>query len=189
MGSTLLSIFFLENTAIKEQLINEQIREKELRVIAANGDMLGIMSSREAMSIADREELDLVLISPQAKPPVAKIMDYGKYKFEMVKKSKEAKKKQKVVETKEVRLSATIDTNDIAIKAKNAVKFLQDENKVKASIRLKGRQNARPEMAIKVMDAFFELVKDYGTKQAEPKKEGNTVSMLITPIVAKPSKD
>lgn len=143
------------------------------------------MSSREAQAIADEQELDLVLISPQAKPPVAKIMDYGKYKFEIIKKNKEAKKKQKTVETKEVRLSATIDTNDIAIKAKNAVKFLQDENKVKASIRLKGRQNARPEMAFKVMDEFFDLVKDYGTKQSEPKKEGNTVAMLIVPIANK----
>lgn len=147
------------------------------------------MSNREAMSLAVQQDLDLVLISPQAKPPVAKIMDYGKYKFEIIKKNKEAKKKQKTVEIKEVRLSATIDTNDIAIKAKNAVKFLQDEDKVKASIRLKGRQNARPEMAFKVMEAFFELVKDYGTKQVEPKKEGNTVSMLIVPIVAKATKD
>lgn len=146
------------------------------------------MSSKEALEIAYEENLDLVLISPQAKPPVAKVMDYGKYKFEIIKKNKEAKKKQKVVEIKEVRLSATIDTNDIAIKAKNANKFLQDENKVKVSIRLKGRQNARPEMAIKVMESFFELVKDYGTKQVEPKREGNTVSMLLVPISTKTTK-
>ena len=143
------------------------------------------MSSREALEIAYEENLDLVLISPQAKPPVAKVMDYGKYKFEIIKKNKEAKKKQKVVEIKEIRLSATIDTNDIAIKAKNANKFLLDENKVKVSIRLRGRQNARPEMAMKVMESFFELVKENGTKQVEPKREGNTVSMLLVPISTK----
>ena len=146
------------------------------------------MSSKEALEIAYDENLDLVLISPQAKPPVAKVMDYGKYKFEIIKKNKEAKKKQKVIEIKEVRLSATIDTGDIAIKAKNANKFLLDENKVKVSIRLKGRQNARPEMAFKVMESFFELVKENGQKTAEPKREGNTVSMLLVPLSAKTTK-
>ena len=146
------------------------------------------MSSREALEIAYEQNLDLVLISPQAKPPVAKVMDYGKYKFEIIKKNKEAKKKQKVVEIKELRLSATIDTNDIAIKAKSANKFLLDENKVKVSIRLRGRQNARPEMAFSVMDEFFELVKENGQKQSEPKREGNTVAMLIVPIQNKATK-
>ena len=146
------------------------------------------MSSREALEIAYDQNLDLVLISPQAKPPVAKVMDYGKYKFEIIKKNKEAKKKQKVVEIKELRLSATIDTNDIAIKAKSCNKFLLDENKVKVSIRLRGRQNARPEMAFAVMDEFFELVKENGQKQSEPKREGNTVAMLIVPISAKATK-
>ncbi len=146
------------------------------------------MSSREALEAAYDENLDLVLISPQAKPPVAKIMDYGKYKFEIIKKNKEAKKKQKVVEIKEIRLSATIDTNDVAIKAKNANKFLLDENKVKVSIRLRGRQNARPEMAFKVMDSFFELVKENGQKTAEAKREGNTVSMLLVPLSTKTTK-
>ena len=143
------------------------------------------MSNREANAIADTEGLDLVLISPTAVPPVVKVMDYGKYKFEQTKKLKEAKKNQKIVEVKEVWLSATIDVNDLKIKAKQACKFLSEENKVRASIRLKGRQQAHPEIALDIMNDFYELVKDFGNMVNKPNKEGRTVILDLNPIVKK----
>ena len=153
-------IFYQEDTLIKELLINSDIREKEVRLLDADGTQLGIMSSREANAIADEKNLDLVLISPTAKPPVCKIMDYGKYRYETTKREKENKKNQKVVEVKEVWLSATIDVGDLNTKAKQANKFISDGNRVRVSIRLKGRQQARPELALKVMTDFFDLVKE-----------------------------
>ena len=171
---------------IKEQIMNDQIRCREVRLIGSDGEQLGVMPTLQAKELAYDKDLDIVLISPQAAPPVAKIMDYGKFKFEQVKKSKEAKKHQKIVELKEVWLSATTDTNDMMTKAKSAIKFLEDGDRVRASIRLKGRQMARPEIAVKVMEDFFEIVKEYSTIEKKPNQEGRSISMIVVPIVKKP---
>ncbi len=171
---------------IKEQIMNDQIRCREVRLIGSDGEQLGVFPTLQAKEMAYDKDLDIVLISPQANPPVAKIMDYGKFKFEQVKKSKEAKKNQKVVELKEVWLSATIDTNDMLTKAKSAIKFLEAGDRVRASIRLKGRQMARPEIAVKVMEDFFEIVKEYATIEKKPNQEGRSISMIVVPIVKKP---
>ena len=141
-----------EDTTIKDMLINGQIRERSVRVLDQDGAQLGIMSSIEANELAQQKNLDLVLISPVAKPPVCKIMNYGKFKYETVKKEKENKKNQRVVELKEVWLSATIDVGDLNTKAKQAQKFITNGDRVRVSIRLRGRQMARPELAMKVMD-------------------------------------
>lgn len=146
---------------------------------------MGVVSTIEAKDMAYDAELDLVLISPQAAPPVAKIMDYGKFRYEQIKKAKEAKKNQKVVELKEVWLSATIDTNDLLTKAKSAIKFLESGDRVRASIRLKGRQMAHPEVGFKVMEDFFEIVKEYGNIEKKSSLEGRSISMVVVPNVKK----
>ena len=142
------------------------------------------MSSREAISLAEEQELDLVKISPNATPPVCKLMNYGKYVFELTKKAKEAKKNQKVVEVKEVGLSMTIDVGDLNIKAKQTQKFLTAGNKVKVSIRLRGRQMAHAELALDVMKRFFELVKDCGVMEKQPLTEGRNIWMMLAPAKA-----
>ena len=142
------------------------------------------MSAKEAQSIADESGLDLVKISPQAQPPVCKIMNYGKYLFEMAKRAKENKKNQKTVETKEVWLSMTIDVGDLNVKAKQTQKFLSAGNKVKVSIRMRGRQMAHSNLSIEVMHRFFELVKDFGTMEKKPLLEGKNVWMMLVPIKA-----
>lgn len=139
------------------------------------------MSARDAQKIADDKNLDLVKISPNAKPPVCKIMDYSKYKFDLAKKEKEAKKKQKVIETKEVRLSPSIDTHDVETKVKNAIKFLKAGNKVKVSIRFRGREMARQDAAIEIMKNFAEKVSEFGQIEKEPKMEARTMAMFIGP--------
>ena len=142
------------------------------------------MSAREALRIAEEEGLDLVKISPNANPPVCKIMNYGKYLFELTKKAKEAKKNQKVVEIKEVWLSMTIDVGDLNVKAKQASKFLASGNKVKVSIRMRGRQMAYTELGMDVMKRFFEIVKDYGTMEKQPLTEGRNIWMMLAPVKA-----
>lgn len=166
---------------ITDLMINGQIRDKEIRLISDTGEQLGIMSSRDAQKLADDKSLDLVKISPQAKPPVCKIMDYSKYKFDLAKKEKEAKKKQKVVETKEVRLSPNIDTHDVETKVKNAVKFLKAGNKVKVSIRFRGREMTRQDAAIEIMKSFAEKVSEFGQIEKEPKMEARTMAMFLGP--------
>ena len=142
------------------------------------------MSSREANALAEEAGLDLVKISPTAQPPVCKIMNYGKYLFELTKKAKEAKKNQKVVEIKEIWLSMTIDVGDLNVKAKQAQKFLSAGNKVKVSIRMRGRQMAHQELGIDVMNKFFELVKDVGTMEKRPLTEGRSIWMMLAPLKA-----
>ncbi len=171
-------------TIKREHQINQDIRDREIRVIGDEGEQLGIMSSREAQSIADEKGLDLVKISPTANPPVCKIMNYGKYLFELSKKAKEAKKNQKVVEIKEVWLSMTIDIGDLNVKAKQAQKFLASGNKVKVSIRMRGRQMAHANLGVEVMDRFFELVKDSGVMEKKPLTEGRNIWMMLAPIKA-----
>ena len=144
-------------------MVNEGIRARELRLIADDGAQLGVKSKQEALQMAEQANLDLVLVAPKAKPPVAKIMDYGKYRFELQKKQREARKKQKVINVKEVRLSPTIDTNDFNTKMKNARKFLSKGDKVKVSIRFKGRAITHKEIGREVLDRFAEETSDVAT--------------------------
>ena len=139
------------------------------------------MSSREALKIAEEAELDLVKISPNATPPVCKIMNYGKYVFELAKKAKEAKKNQKITEIKEIWLSMTIDVGDLQVKAKQTQKFLQSGNKVKVSIRMRGRQMAHQEIGVDVMKRFFDMVKDFGQIEKQPLTEGRNIWMMLAP--------
>ncbi len=143
------------------------------------------MSSKEALSMASEQNLDLVLMSPNAEPPVCKIMNYGKFKFDQAKKLKEQRKAQKVVEIKEIQLSMTIEKHDIDVKAKHAQKFLSSGDKVKVTIRMKGRQQARPEMGIEVMNTFFEVVKDFGVIEKAPEIMGRNIFMILSPIKSK----
>lgn len=168
--------------------VNEQIKDKELRVISADGEQLGIMSAKEALQLAEEKNLDLVKVAPMAKPPVCKIMDYGKYRFEQSKREKEAKKNQHTVEIKEVRLSLKIDKHDFETKANQAIKFLQAGNKVKVSIRFRGREMAHPEAGKVNMDQFAEVCAEYGTVEKAAKLEGRQMLMFLAPKSAKPAK-
>ncbi len=161
-------------------MINEQIRDKEVRVIGEDGAQLGIMSSREAMKLAQEAELDLVKIAPTAKPPVCKIIDYGKYRYELARKEKEAKKKQKTVEVKEVRLSPNIDVNDLNTKVNNAKKFIAKGNKVKVTLRFRGREMAHVQSSKHILDDFADMLKDVASVEKVPKMEGRSMSMVLT---------
>lgn len=147
-----------------------------------DGQQLGIMSSSAALRIAEESDLDLVKISPTANPPVCKIMDYGKFKFELAKKEKESRKNQKMVELKEVWLSMTIDTNDLNVKARQAQKFLEAGNKVKVSIRMRGRQNAHAALGIEVMNKFFDTLNGKGMMDKKPATEGRNITMMLSPF-------
>lgn len=164
----------------KDVQINEQIRDKEIRLVGSDGEQLGIVSSKEAQKIASEKNLDLVKIAPQAKPPVCKIMDYGKYLFEQAKKDKEAKKKQKVIEIKEIRLSPTIEKHDFETKLKHAQKFLVDGNKIKVSIRFKGRQIAHTNSGMEVLTSFANACEN-ATLEKHPKMEGRSMFMVLAP--------
>jgi len=155
-----------------------------VRLIGESGEQLGIVSSREALAIAEESGLDLVKISPNAVPPVCKVMNYGKFLFEQNKKAKEAKKNQKVVEIKEVWLSMTIDVGDLNVKAKQTQKFLAAGNKVKVSIRMRGRQMAHSELGLEVMNKFYEIIKDFGEMEKRPLTEGRNIWMMIAPTKA-----
>lgn len=161
-------------------MINGQIRDKEVRVIGENGDQLGIMSSREAMKLAQEAELDLVKIAPKAQPPVCKIIDYGKYRYELARKEKEAKKKQKTVEVKEVRLSPNIDTNDLNTKVNNAKKFISKGNKVKVTLRFRGREMAHVQQSKHILDDFAGMLEDIAVVEKPAKMEGRSMSMVLT---------
>ena len=160
-------------------MINEQIRDREIRLIGEDGEQLGIMSAREAMKIAQEAELDLVKIAPAAKPPVCKIIAYGKYKYEQARKEKEAKKKQKTVEVKEVRLSPNIDTNDLNTKINNAKKFISKGNKVKVTLRFRGREMAHVQQSKHILDDFAETLADVAVVEKPAKMEGRAMSMVL----------
>ena len=162
--------------------VNEAIRDKEVRVIGADGEMIGIMSSREAQNLANEADLDLVKISPNAVPPVCKIMDYSKFKYEQAKRDKENRRNQTIVEVKEIRLSMTIDIGDIAVKTKQCLKFLEAGNKVKVSIRMKGRENARAYQGVKVMNDFFEGLEGKAVQDKKPTTEGRNITMMLSPV-------
>ena len=174
-------MFFISRDA---QQINDEIKDKELRVISANGEQLGIMSAKEALKIAEDNDLDLVKISPNANPPVCKIMDYGKYVFDQAKREKEQRKNQKIVELKEVQLSMTIEQHDIDIKAKNATKFLLNGDKVKVVLRMFGRQLQNPQMGMPIMEKFASLVSEEGEITSPATVNGRQIIMVISPKIA-----
>lgn len=161
-------------------MINEQIRDKEIRLIGESGEQLGVMPVKDAMKLAQEAELDLVKIAPTAKPPVCKIIDYGKYKYELTRKEKEAKKKQKTVDVKEVRLSPNIDSNDLNTKMNNAKKFLEKGNKVKVTLRFRGREMAHIHQSKHILDDFAEALKEISSVEKPAKLEGRSMSMVLT---------
>ena len=169
----------------KELQLNEQIRDREVRVVGPEGDQLGIMSSRDALRMAEERNMDLVKIAPQATPPVCKIIDYGKFRFEQSKREKEARKNQRIVDIKEVRLSLNIDKHDIDTKKKHATRFLQDGNKVKVSIRFRGREMGHPELGLEIMRNFASEMADVANVERAAKLEGRTMMMFLAPKPAK----
>ncbi|MBK5253496.1 MAG: translation initiation factor IF-3 [Peptostreptococcaceae bacterium] len=169
------------STISKECLLNEEIREKELRVIDETGTMIGVISRSEALEMADEKKLDLVNVSPNANPPVCKILDYGKYRYELQKREKEAKKKQKTTQVKEIRLSTFIEEHDIMVKAKTANKFLQEGDKVKVSLRFRGRERDYTSKGREVMNHFADAVSENGVVEKRPKFEGRSLTMFLAP--------
>ncbi|WP_170000510.1 translation initiation factor IF-3 [Campylobacter sp. RM9328] len=165
----------------QEVLLNEDIRAREVRCVGDDGTAYGVVSRDEALKIAEKQGLDLVLIAPDAKPPVCKIMDYGKFRYQQEKRQKEAKKKQKVIEVKEIKLSVKIAQNDINYKVKHALEFLEDGKHVKFRVFLKGREMSTPEAGIIMLNKVWELVKDVADRDKEPLLEGRYVNMLVTP--------
>lgn len=182
-----LTFFVWRTTAIfKELVTNDGISDNlEVRVKDESGAMLGIMRAAAAKEIADEKRLDLVMITPNAQPPVCQIMDYGKYRFDATKKAKDALKNQKRTELKEIRLSMTIDSGDLNTKAKQANKFLSDGDKVKVSIRMRGRQMARPQMGVDIMNAFYESIKDVAVIDRKPVVDGRSIVMTLAPVNGK----
>ena len=165
--------------------LNEEIRDKEIRLIGENGEQLGIVSSAEGLHIAEEKGLDLVKISPQATPPVCKLMDYGKFRFEQAKREKEARKNQHVVEIKEVRMSPGIDVGDFNTKLKNAQKFIADGNRVKVSVRFRGREMAHTDIGRDLLVRFAESVAEVANLDKEPKMEGRSMSIFLSPKAGK----
>ena len=160
-------------------MINEQIRDKEVRVIGENGEQLGIMSAKDALRLAEESELDLVKIAPAAQPPVCRIVDYGKFKYEQLRKEKEAKKKQKIIEIKEIRLSPNIDTNDLNTKMNAARKFLTKGDRVKITLRFRGREMAHMNNSRHILDDIAENLADVATVEKAPKVEGRSMTMFL----------
>lgn len=169
----------------KEHELNEDIRDKQLRVIGVDGEQLGIMSADEALKIAYEKDLDLVKIAPQATPPVCRIMDYGKYIFEQTKREKEAKKNQRIIDIKEIRMSSTIDTHDFNVKVNQAVKFLNGGDKLKVSVRFRKRTVAHPQFGQDLLDKFKEAISEVGVVDKPSKMEGRSLVMFVSP---KPNK-
>lgn len=162
-------------------MINEQIRDKEVRLVGAEGEQIGVLSIKEAQQMASEKNLDLVKIAPQAKPPVCKIMDYGKYKFDAAKKEKEARKKQKTISIKEVRLSASIDKHDFETKIRNAQKFLKAGDKVKVSVMFRGREMMHTQKGVAILDQAMGLLEEVGVAENKPKLEGRNMAIVVAP--------
>jgi translation initiation factor IF-3 len=165
---------------ISDLMINEQIRDKEVRVVSETGEQLGIMSSKDAQKLADEQGVDLIKIAPTAKPPVCKIMDYGKFRYEQTRREKEAKKKQRVIEIKEVRLSPNIDVNDLNTKCNSARKFIEKGDKVKVSLRFRGREMAHIDSSKHILEDFAEKLSDIAVVDKAPKLEGRSMTMFLT---------
>ena len=167
--------------ARQDLMINDEIRDKEVRLVGPEGEQLGIVSSARALELADEKNLELVKIAPQAKPPVCKIMDYGKHKFELAKREKENRKNQKVVAVKEVRLSSNIDEHDFNTKVKAGIKFLQNGDKVKVSVRFRGREITHSSLGRDMLMKFKDAIEEYGSVDKGIKMEGRNMAMFITP--------
>ena len=182
--SALTILFYTEVSTIASQelLINEEIRDREVRLIDEKGNQQGVVALDVALRMAEEADLDLVKIAPQAVPPVCKIMDYGKFKFEQGKKEKESRRNQKMVEVKEVRLSMTIDVGDLNVKSRQAQKFLEAGNKVLVSIRMRGRQNAHVSLGVDVMKEFFEMLGGKAVMDKKPTNEGRNITMMLSPV-------
>ena len=165
---------------ISELMINEQIRDREIRLIGEDGEQLGIMSARDAMKLAREANLDLVKIAPTAKPPVCKIIDYGKYRYEQARREKEARKKQKIIDIKEVRLSPNIDSNDLNTKVSAAKKFIEKGDRVKVTLRFRGREMAHMQSSKQILDVFAEKLADIAVVEKAPKLEGRSMTMFLT---------
>ena len=172
-------VFLWEGKTISDLFINEQIRDREVRVIGVDGEQLGVMPTREAMKLAEEAGVDLVKIAPTAKPPVCKIVDYGKFKYEQARKDKEAKKKQKIVEIKEIRLSPNIDTNDLNTKVNAARKFISKGDRVKVTLRFRGREMAHMNTSKHILDDFAEALSDIAVMDKAPKVEGRSMTMFL----------
>lgn len=170
----------MEGKKISDLFINEQIRDREVRVIGADGEQLGVMPTKEAMKLAEEAGVDLVKIAPTAKPPVCKIVDYGKFKYEQARKDKEAKKKQKIVEIKEIRLSPNIDTNDLNTKVNAARKFISKGDRVKVTLRFRGREMAHMSTSKHILDDFARMLSDISVMEKPPKVEGRSMIMFLT---------
>lgn len=166
-------------------MINDEIRDPEVRLVGPDGEQLGIMSSAQALDLAESKEMDLVKIAPMAKPPVCKIMDYGKFRFEQDKRDREARKNQKVITLKEVRLSPVIEDHDVEVRVKNCIKFLKDGDKIKVTIRFRGRMISHNQLGVVVMNDFYERVKDYAVIDRRPLMEGRTMTMMLSPKTEK----
>ena len=179
MDSLPIHYFLWRYKTISELMINEQIRDREVRLIGADGEQLGIVSSREAQKIADEAGLDLVKIAPNAKPPVCKVIDYGKYRYEQARKEKDAKKKQKTVELKEIRLSPNIEANDLNTKMNAAKKFLAKGNKVKITLRFRGREMAHMNASKHILGDIAENLSDVAVVEKAPKVEGRSIGMVL----------
>ena len=178
--SAVITFYLMEGKAISELFINEQIRDREVRLIGEDGQQLGIMSARDALKLAEEAGLDLVKIAPAAKPPVCKIVDYGKYRYELARKEKDARKKQKTIEIKEIRMSPNIDTNDLNTKATAARKFIEKGNRVKVTLRFRGREMAHMSTSKHILDDFAQLLSDIAVIEKQPKVEGRTMIMFLT---------
>ena len=171
--------------ATQNHLLNEEIREPEVRLISEEGEQLGVMSGEQALKIAEEREMDLVLISPQAKPPVCKIMDYGKYRFELLKKEKENRKNQRIVDTKEIKMTPSIDTHDFETKMNHGKKFLTAGDKLKVTIRFRGREINHSSLGVQLLDRVAEALAECGNVEKKPKLEGRTLFMIVAPIEKK----
>lgn len=190
VGGYYVSVFLVLGNRFEEGLtiskndlqINEQIRDREVRLVSADGEQLGVLDVKAAQQLAVEKGMDLVKIAPQAKPPVCKIMDYGKYKFELNKREKENRKNQKVVNIKEVQLSPSIDVNDFNTKVRNAVKFLSNGDKVKVMVRFRGREVTHSELGLSLLNKFAEQIKDSGTVERPAKLEGRNMTMFLAPL-------
>ncbi|PWV50848.1 translation initiation factor IF-3 [Finegoldia magna] len=179
------AIIFLEVNNIKDLMINEEIRSSKVRLIDDEGEQIGVIPIKEALKMAENKHLDLVNVAPNAKPPVCKILDYGKYKYDALKKEKEAKKNQKVINVKEIRLSPNIEKHDLEVKANQASKFLSNENRVKVSVRFRGRELGHKDLGKEVLDKFYELTKDVGQIEKKPSMEGRMMIMFMGPLTDK----
>ncbi|NMA48221.1 MAG: translation initiation factor IF-3 [Tissierellia bacterium] len=166
---------------IKELQINEEIREKEVRLIDVDGTQLGVVSFKRAMEVSTERNLDLVNVAPSAKPPVCKVMDYGKYKYELAKKEKEARKNQKIINVKEIRMTPNIEIHDLTVKANRAIDFLKDGDKVKVAVRFRGREMGHTQLGRVVLDDFFELISEFGKIEKPAKLEGRNMVMFVMP--------